>query len=410
MLELLLCSLVTVFPDYLYRRYVQGKRFGREITLYSVWFELRWGITACLMLTIGLITVIFYNHPSTSTVTAYFRTVPLVPEVGGRVVEIFVQPSDVVKEGQPIFRLDPSSEETAIETARRRITEVDASMVVAQSDIAAAEGQIRQANESLEQARDELRVKQELRTRNSDTVTIREIERLQRVVDGREGAVAAAIAAREGAQSRLSTLLPAQKASAEAALAQAEVDLRKTIIRAGTAGHIEQFALKVGDFVTPLMRPAGVLIPEGAGRGRLIAGFGQIEAQVMKPGMVAEATCISKPFTVIPLVVTNVQDFIAAGQFRAGEQLLDAQQVQRPGTITVVLEPLYKGGLDNVPPGSSCVANAYSSNHDRLQSGEAGFFEGIWLHVVDTVALVHALLLRIQALILPIQTLVFTGH
>ena len=66
MLELLLCSLLTIFPDYLYRRYVQGKRLGKEITFYSVWFELRWGITACLMLTIGLITVIFYYHPSTT--------------------------------------------------------------------------------------------------------------------------------------------------------------------------------------------------------------------------------------------------------------------------------------------------------------------------------------------------------
>jgi hypothetical protein len=69
MLELLLCSLLTVFPDYLYRRYVQGKRLGKEITFYSVWYELRWGITACLMLTIGLITVVFYYHPSTKTAT-----------------------------------------------------------------------------------------------------------------------------------------------------------------------------------------------------------------------------------------------------------------------------------------------------------------------------------------------------
>ena len=45
MLELLLCSLVTIFPDYLFRRYYQGKRIGKEITFYSVWFELRWGIT-----------------------------------------------------------------------------------------------------------------------------------------------------------------------------------------------------------------------------------------------------------------------------------------------------------------------------------------------------------------------------
>jgi hypothetical protein len=80
MLELLLCSLLTIFPDYLYRRYRQGKRLGREITFYSVWFELRWGIITCLMLTVALITVIFYFHPSTNTATLFYRTVPIVPE------------------------------------------------------------------------------------------------------------------------------------------------------------------------------------------------------------------------------------------------------------------------------------------------------------------------------------------
>jgi hypothetical protein len=50
MLELMICSLVTILPDYLYRRYRQGKRFGKEITFFSVWYELRWGITGCLML------------------------------------------------------------------------------------------------------------------------------------------------------------------------------------------------------------------------------------------------------------------------------------------------------------------------------------------------------------------------
>ena len=36
------------------------------------------------------------------------------------------------------------------------------------------------------------------------------------------------------------------------------------------------------------------------------------------------------------MVVTDVQDYIAAGQFRGGEQLIDAQQVTRPGTLLVV--------------------------------------------------------------------------
>src|SRR5688572_33508325 len=90
MLELLLCSLLTILPDYLYRRYGQGKRLGREITLYSVWFELRWGIILCLMLTIGLITTVFYNHLATTNDTAYFGTIQILHETNGRVAEIHV--------------------------------------------------------------------------------------------------------------------------------------------------------------------------------------------------------------------------------------------------------------------------------------------------------------------------------
>ncbi|KLK93451.1 secretion protein HlyD [Microvirga vignae] len=411
MLELLLCSLLTILPDYLYRRYAQGKRLGKEITLYSVWFELRWGIIACLMLTVGLITVIFYNHPSTTNATAFFRTIPILPETNGRVAEVFVGGvSGPVKQGAPIFRLDSSKQEAAAEAARRKIAEVDAALVVAKTDIQAAEGKIQEARSAYQQAIDELETKQEIYRRNPGAVATRDIEKLQVAVEGRQGSIDAATAAKAQAEARLTTLLPAEKASAEAALAQAQVDLDKTVVRAGIDGRVEQFTLRVGDIVNPLMRPAGVLIPEGAGRGRLQAGFGQVEAQVMKVGMAAEATCASKPWTVIPMVVTDVQDFIAAGQIRSGEQLIDPQQVTRPGTILVFLEPLYEGGFDGVTPGSSCIANAYSSNHDLIASGQVGTLKGLALHGVDAVGLVHAMILRIQALLYPIQTLVLGGH
>src|SRR6266545_6188852 len=113
MLELLLCSLLTILPDYLYRRFAQGKRLGKEITFYSVWFELRWGLTSCLILTVSLITVIFYNHPSTTNVTLFFRTVPIVPETNGRVAEIYVGFTGPITKGAPIFRLDSSMQEAA---------------------------------------------------------------------------------------------------------------------------------------------------------------------------------------------------------------------------------------------------------------------------------------------------------
>jgi multidrug resistance efflux pump len=410
MLELMICSMLTILPDYLYRRLVQGKRFGKEITFFSVWFELRWGIVACLMLTISLITLIFYFHPSSNTATLFFRTVPIAPETIGRVAEVNVGYSAPVAKDEVLFRLDSSKQEAALETARRKIAEVDASLIAAQADVAKTEGQLQEAKSSVQQAKDELEVKSELQRRNPGIVPQRDIEKLQVMVDGRQGSLDAASAAKQSAVLRVSTLLPAEKASAEAALAQAQVEFDKTIIRAGVAGRVEQFFLRVGDLVNPLMRPAGILIPEGAGEGALQAGFGQIEAQVLKPGMVAEATCVSKPWTIIPLVITSVQDYIAAGQFRGGEQLLEAQSAARPGTILVFLEPLYKGGLEGVTAGSSCIVNAYTSNHELISSGKLSTAQSFGLHAVDAVGLVHALLLRIQALLLPIKTLVLSGH
>ena len=410
MLELLLCSIFTLLPDYLYRRYGQGKRLGVEITFYSFWYEFRYGITACLMLTVALITVVFYHHPSTNNVTSYFRTLPILPETNGRVAEIYVGFSGEVEKGAPIFRLDNAKQQAALETARRRVAEVDAELIMARADIAAAEGQIQAAKGSLQQAIDELDTKEELQRRNPGVVAQRDIEKLRNVVDARQGTLTATNATLQAAETRLETVLPAEKASVEAARAQAQVDLDKTVVYAGVSGTVEQFVLRVGDVVNPLMRPAGILVPSGAGQSVLVAGFGQIERQVMQPGMAAEVTCASKPWTVIPMVVTQVQDYVAAGQLRTSEQLVDAQQVTRPGTLTVFLEPMFAGGLDGVIPGSSCIANAYSNNHDALHNPDISWGSWLFLHMVDTVALVHAMILRLQALVFPIKTLVLSGH
>lgn len=118
----------------------------------------------------------------------------------------------------------------------------------------------------------------------------------------------------------------------------------------------------------------------------------------------------SKALTIVPMVVSSVQDFIAAGQVRSSGQLIDVPQVMRPGTLTVFLEPLYTGGLEGISAGSSCIANAYTNNHDLIAKGDVGFWKGLLLHAIDTVSIVHAMILRVQALVLPIKVLVGAPH
>ncbi|WP_428672757.1 HlyD family secretion protein [Roseibium sp.] len=413
MFELLFCSLLTILPDFLFRRYVQGKRIGHEITLYSVWFELRYGIVTCLMLTVSLITLIFYYHPTAVTAVSTFRTIPIMPESPGRVVETFVpvELETQVKAGDPIFKLDSSRQKADVVTAQQQVVEIEGELELAKGELAVANAQVDQARASLKQAQDELDTRQELYRRNANVVSERDIEKLQNTVDARSGALRAAEAQQELVQTKLDVALPAKLKSAQARLSEAQVELDKMTVYAGVDGTVTQFLLRRGDIVNPFMRPAGILIPADAQRERIVAGFGQIEAQVIKPGMVAEAFCGALPFKVIPLVVADVQTQLASGQISTGSTLIDTSQTVKPSTITTLLEPLYEDGLRELPPGAVCIVNAYTSNHDRLSSGEEiGTGEFIFLHAVDTVGLVHAMILRLQALLYPIQTLVLTGH
>jgi multidrug resistance efflux pump len=410
MLELFLCSLITVVPDYLLRRRFQGKRWGEQINFFTVWYELRWGITLCAMLTISLITIVFYFHPSTSNVSSYFRTVTIVSEGGGRVSQVFVTNNQDVEAGAPIFELDGSSQKAAAETARRQIAEVQASLVLAESERASAIGTFDQATAAYAQSLEDLNRQATLQARGSSAVSARDVEILQNEVDQRQGAVDSARAGIDAVETKISVLLPAQLASAEAALAQAETEIAKLIVYAGTAGTIEQLSLQVGDYVNPILRPAGILVPKSSVRERFQAGFPQVAAQVIRKGGVAELMCMSKPFTVIPMVIVEVQNVIAAGQVRPSDRLLDIQAQGAPGTITAFLEPIYEGQIDDIPPGSRCVANAYTYNHDLLEDPDMGTGKWLFLHVVDTVGIIHAAGLRIRSLLLPLQTLVFSGH
>lgn len=51
----------------------------------------------------------------------------------------------------------------------------------------------------------------------------------------------------------------------------------------------------------------------------------------------------------------------------------------------------------------------YTGNHDKLEDPNLDTGKKLFLHVVDTVGLIHAAGLRLRALLLPLQTLVFTG-
>lgn len=406
------CAFFTVLPDYLVRRFLQKKRWGKELTFFTIWYELRWGITGCAILTISLITLVFYYHPSTSNVSPLFRTVTILPETSGRVDEVYIQNFQLVNQGDPLFSLDNSSQKSAVETAKSNLEAIKAEFSLVETDLESAEGLIASVESKLEQAQHDLQRMQLVAKGGEDLISERDLEMYETRVEVVEGELVHAFASRDEVLANLNQLLPARQETAEDQLAQAQVELDKMVVYAEISGRITQFILQPGDIVNPLLRPAGLLVPEHEGSGTLSvqAGFNQLAAQVVKPGVLAEMTCLSKPFTVIPMVITDVQTPIASGQLRPSDQMLDLQDRARPGTLTVRMEPLYENGLKGILPGSSCIANAYTNNHELIASGELPTSEFLFYHMVDTVGFVHALLLRIQTLLIPVKSLVFAGH
>ena len=119
MLELMLCSMLTLLPDFLFRRFVQGKRLGKEITLV-----------------LGLVRASLGHHalPDPDRAAdhggalqssvldqrqpALFRTISIFAETGGRVSEVYVGYNQKVKKGDPLFKMDSKRQEAALETAR----------------------------------------------------------------------------------------------------------------------------------------------------------------------------------------------------------------------------------------------------------------------------------------------------
>lgn len=408
MIELLFSALITVYPDYLYRRYVQGKRIGHEINLFTVWYELRWGITGCALLAITLIAVIFYFHPTATNVTSLFRTVSILSDRPGRVAEVYVQEETRVAAGQPIFRLDTSRQEAAVETAQRRLDEIDALMQLSVAEEASGQAALAAATANLEQARSDLQRRETIAAANPTVVADQELEQLRTFLATRESERDAAAAALEAVRTQFTVVLPAQRASAMAVLSEAMTEIENATVFAGVDGTVKQFKLQVGDIVNPILRPAGILVPSDSGRERFQAGFGQMSAQVLEIGMLVEITCASEALTVFPMTIVDVQDAIASGQLRPTDQLIDIRDRAQPGTILATLEPVFQGHTSGITPGSACLGVAYSDHGPQIESGEITGFKALVMQIVDGMGIANALVMRIQSLILPIQVLVFS--
>lgn len=270
------------------------------------------------------------------------RSVNLLPQIQGRVTQIFVREGDNVAAGKPLLQVDPDEQQAAVNSATAGIAAARATVDNARATLSSLEAE-RLSNLSAVQYNQ------------------KEFKRYSALAD--QGAVARSVADDytnriQSAQANLNAIdkrIAAQKATVaqeEKSLAQAEADaseqqvqLQYYQISAPFAGTVGDIPVKIGDFVTTTTqlttvtenRPLEVNIAVPIERGPQLRQGMPVE---LLDGQGKEVGT-SRVFFIAPNTSNNTQSVLvkslfdnARGQLRA-DQYVRARVIwqQRPGVL-----------------------------------------------------------------------------
>lgn len=295
----------------------------------------------------ALLLIMSYNHPYSGDGRIYFTSAPVIPAVGGIVVDVPVKTNVPLKKGEVLFRIDPRPYQYTVDQKKASLAEAEQSVLQmkavldgAVSLVAGTEASRDRAQQSYERY---LEIFESSKTRTGETA-VSELE-----VENRRGAYltaqaavgtaqAQAMQARLAYESQINGLNPTV-ARLQAELRNAEFDLDQTTVRAPSDGSVSQVFLRPGMMANPLpLRPVMVFI--SSEERILAAAFIQNSLQRVRVGDEAEVSFKAVPGRIFKARVGNIIDVMAQGQLQPTGALIDPQAPERlnPGQTLAVIE------------------------------------------------------------------------
>lgn len=226
----------------------------------------------------SLIFTMNYNHPFSEISREYYTTTPIVPAVSGTVIDVPVQPNQLLKKGDVLFQLDPKPFQDKLDS-------VQANLTVAESDFKRAK---------------ELFVKGLGKQRDVD-------------------------------------LARAQLDDLKAKKSLAQYDIEQTIVRAPTDGYVIQQALRPGLRAVSLpLRP--VMVFKHKSDKNLVGWYRQNSMLRLEAGSKAEVIFDGLPGKIFSAKVIGAIPAIPEGQIQASGTLISVKNEKIPGRIAVLFE------------------------------------------------------------------------
>jgi multidrug resistance efflux pump len=310
---------------------------------------------------IGIIMLVMnYNHPFSSNARIYFATTPILPDVRGRVIEVPAEANTPLKEGDVLFRIDPTQYQYVVDQKKALLAEAEQSVKQLKSaydqalaNVEKVKVQVKLAQEEYDR-QDYLFKKKVIAQATLDTAT-RNVDAAKQGLAASEAAAESAKLAYEVEISGVNTTV----ARLQAELGEAQYNLDNTVVRAPGPGYVTQMLLRPGMYVVPApLRPVMVFVHKDD--EVLAAGFQQNALQRVRPGDEAEVAFDAIPGRVFKAKVRNVLDAIALGQLQATGVLQDMGAAIPGGRAVATIDIEEDTSGYNIPGGAAAQVAVYT--------------------------------------------------
>jgi multidrug resistance efflux pump len=324
----------------------------------------KWTLPTAVLGGIFMISIILlvmnYNHPFSSTARIYFATTPILPDVKGRVVDVPVESNVPLKEGDVLFRIDPTPYQYVVDQKKALLAEAEQSVKQLKSAYDQALANVEKVGTQAKLAEEDFGRQKYLFEKK--VVPQATLDISTRNVDAAKQALAASEAAAEGARLAYASEISGVNttvARLQAELGEAQYDLDHTVVRAPGPGYVTQMALRPGMYVVPApLRPVMVFVHKDD--QKLAAGFQQNALQRVRAGDEAEVAFDAIPGRVFKAKVQHVVDAIALGQLQATGTLQDMGDSLPGGRAVAIIEVEQDTSGYNIPGGAAAQVAVYT--------------------------------------------------
>ncbi|MCS2153005.1 HlyD family secretion protein [Scandinavium goeteborgense] len=330
----------------------------------------KWTVPTAVLGGVIFITIVIllmnYNFPFSDMGKQAYRTVPIVSQVRGRVIDVPVKPNTLLKEGDVLFRIDPTIFQAKVDDLRAQVKEASQNALSLDSGLDQAQASLSKAIADRDKAQREYARYNEGHAKGAFSDQM--VDTRRQTYKATEAAVVAARAQVEQAKNNLNSVIHGQNTKVASLLAQlkkAEFKLENTVVRAPSAGYVSTVGLRTGTMSTALgLAPVMTFIPlEADSKDTYVAAFRQNAVQRLQAGYKAELLFPSIPGTVFSGEVVEVLPAIGESQFQGQGKLLTTADVTSQGRVLVKVKATDPRLKDYHLPQGAQVEIAVYSDH-----------------------------------------------